>query len=139
MLSGSRTVYLNGEYVPETDARVSIFDRGFLFSDGVYEVTTVLGGKLIDFEAHSVRLRRSLDELDMVHPVNPEELLDIHRELVHLNKLEEGVIYLQITRGSAGDRSFMFPDPAKVITLHPTTCSILDIHAPSRNNDHFRA
>ena len=55
----TRTVYVNGEYLPETEARISIFDRGFLFADGVYEVTSVLGGKLIDFDGHAVRLERS--------------------------------------------------------------------------------
>ena len=61
----SRTVYVNGEYLPEEDAKISIFDRGFLMADAVYEVTSVLDGKLIDFEGHAVRLKRSLDELEM--------------------------------------------------------------------------
>ena len=64
-----RTVYVNGEYLPETEAKVSIFDRGFLMADGVYEVTSVLGGKLIDFDGHSARLDRSLTELDMRSPM----------------------------------------------------------------------
>jgi len=106
-----RTVYLNGEYMPETDATVSIFDRGFLMADGVYEVTSVLDGKLIDFEGHIVRLARSLDELDMCNPISKEDLLEVHRELVRVNEIDEGLIYLQITRGSAGDRDFAFPDP----------------------------
>ncbi|MBB3992545.1 D-alanine transaminase [Sulfitobacter undariae] len=106
-----RTVYLNGEYLPETEATVSIFDRGFLMADGVYEVTSVLDGKLIDFEGHIVRLARSLDELDMRNPISKEDLLEVHRELVRVNEIDEGLIYLQITRGSAGDRDFAFPDP----------------------------
>lgn len=110
----SRTVYVNGEYLPEEEAKVSIFDRGFLMSDGVYEVTSVLDGKLVDFEGHAKRLERSLTELDMAAPVDTDELLAIHRELVARNGIEEGMIYLQITRGSAGDRDFVFPDPAKV-------------------------
>jgi D-alanine transaminase len=61
----SRTVYVNGEYLPEEEAKVSVFDRGFLFADGVYEVTSVLGGKLIDFDGHAARLQRSLGELQM--------------------------------------------------------------------------
>ena len=106
-----RTVYVNGDYLPEDQAKVSIFDRGFLMADGVYEVTSVLGGKLIDFDGHAVRLTRSLKELDMANPVTKEELLAIHRELVTVNGIEDGMIYLQITRGSPGDRDFVFPDP----------------------------
>ncbi|MEL6682818.1 MAG: D-amino-acid transaminase [Pseudomonadota bacterium] len=106
-----RTVYVNGEYLPETEAKISIFDRGFLMADGVYEVTSVLDGKLIDFEGHSKRLERSLGELDMPHPACLPNLLEIHRELVKLNDVEEGLIYLQITRGAPDDRDFVFPDP----------------------------
>jgi len=109
-----RTVYVNGDYLPEDEARISIFDRGFLMADGVYEVTSVLGGKLIDFAGHAKRLERSLGELDMAAPVDMDELLEIHRELVSRNGIDEGMIYLQITRGSAGDRDFVFPDPEAV-------------------------
>ncbi|WP_170333872.1 D-amino-acid transaminase [Ruegeria arenilitoris] len=105
----TRTVYVNGEYLPETEAKVSIFDRGFLFADAVYEVTSVLDGKLIDFEGHAVRLKRSLDELEIDEPCTKEELLEIHRKLVELNGIEEGLIYLQVSRGSDGDRDFVFP------------------------------
>ena len=107
----SRTVYVNGEYLPEAEAKVSIFDRGFLMADGVYEVTSVLGGKLIDFDGHAKRLQRSLDELDMASPVSVEDLLGIHRELVRVNEIDEGLVYLQITRGAPDDRDFAFPDP----------------------------
>ena len=107
-----RTVYVNGEYLPEDQAKISIFDRGFLMADGVYEVTSVLDGKLIAFDGHIERLQRSMQELDMQAPATPEELLEIHRELVRLNDIDEGLIYLQVTRGSAGDRDFAFPDPA---------------------------
>ena len=107
----TRTVYVNGEYLPENEAKVSIFDRGFLMADGVYEVTSVLGGKLIDFDGHAVRLQRSLDELEMNNPISKEELLEVHRELVRVNEIDEGMIYLQITRGAPDDRDFVFPDP----------------------------
>ncbi|WP_299048560.1 D-amino-acid transaminase [uncultured Tateyamaria sp.] len=107
----TRTVYVNGEYLPETEAKVSIFDRGFLMADGVYEVTSVLDGKLIDFDGHAVRLQRSLDELEMQSPISKDDLLEVHRELVRLNGIEEGMIYLQITRGAPDDRDFVFPDP----------------------------
>ncbi len=110
----SRIVYVNGEFVPEDEAKVSIFDRGFLFADGVYEVTSVLDGKLVDFEGHSRRLERSLGELNMAAPVTIDELLAIHRELIVRNDLQEGAIYLQVTRGADVDRDFVFPDPEKV-------------------------
>jgi len=106
----TRTVYLNGDYLPETEARVSIFDRGFLMADGVYEVTSVLDGKLIDFAGHVKRLDRSLRELEMTSPIEEAELLAMHRELVRLNGIDQGMIYLQVTRGNPGDRSFLFPD-----------------------------
>jgi len=109
----SRTVYVNGAYLPEEEAKISIFDRGFLMADGVYEVTSVLDGKLIDFEGHARRLQRSLNELDMQSPVSMDELLEIHRELVAKNGIEEGLVYLQITRGAPADRDFVFPDPAE--------------------------
>lgn len=107
-----RIVYVNGVYVPEAEAKISIFDRGFLMSDAVYEVTSVLDGKLIAFDGHAERLGRSLSELDMAAPVGTDELLAIHRELVERNGIVDGLIYLQVSRGSAGDRDFEFPDPA---------------------------
>ena len=107
----SRTVYLNGAYVPEEDAKISIFDRGFLMADGVYEVTSVIDGKLIDFDGHTTRLDRSLRELDMENPISRDDLLEAHRELVRLNAIDEGLVYLQITRGAPNDRDFVFPDP----------------------------
>ncbi len=112
-----RTVYVNGDYLPETQATVSIFDRGFLMADGVYEVTSVLDGKLIDFAGHLARLERSLSELDMKKPAAFDNLLDIHRELVRVNEITDGLVYLQVTRGSDGDRDFVFPDPD---TTEPT-------------------
>ena len=105
----SRIVYVNGEYLPEEQAKVSIFDRGFLFADGVYEVTSVLGGKLIDFDGHARRLERSLGELEMTPPISHDDLLEVHRRLVEKNELDEGMIYLQITRGAPGDRDFAYP------------------------------
>lgn len=105
----TRTVYVNGDYLPETEAKVSVFDRGFLMADGVYEVTSVLGGKLIDFAGHCARLQRSLDELQLTNPHTAEEWLAIHRELVAKNGIDEGMVYLQVTRGNPGDRDFAFP------------------------------
>ena len=110
----SRIVYVNGHYMPEEDATISIFDRGFLMADGVYEVTSVLGGKLIDFAGHLARLERSLGELDMEMPMSADEMLEVHRKLVADNDIEDGLVYLQVTRGNAGDRDFVFPDAAEV-------------------------
>ena len=113
----SRIVYVNGEYLPEGEAKISIFDRGFLFADGVYEVTSVLDGKLIDFDGHAVRLERSLNELGMPNPISKDDLLEVHRKLVADNGITEGLVYLQITRGAPADRDFVFPDPE---TTKPT-------------------
>ncbi|SME89832.1 D-alanine transaminase [Tistlia consotensis] len=123
-----RQVYVNGRYLPEGEATVSVFDRGFLFADAVYEVTAVLDGKLVDFAGHLARLRRSLKELGMALELSDEELLAIHRELVRLNGIDEGLIYLQITRGNAGDRDFLFPDPAtpKTVVLFTQKKKLLD-------------
>ncbi|MBY2914338.1 D-amino-acid transaminase [Rhizobium leguminosarum] len=111
-----RQVYVNGDYLPETEARISVFDRGFLFADGVYEVTLVLDRKLVDFAGHMRRLRHSLGELDMAFALTNEKLLDIHRELIRRNDIEEGLVYLQVTRGAA-DRDFLFPADATPRTL----------------------
>ena len=107
----SRIVYVNGEYLPEEEAKISIFDRGFLMADGVYEVTPVMDGKLLDYPGHVARLHRSLDELQIANPVGDDELLKIHRELVRRNDLDEGLVYLQVTRGAA-DRDFVWPQDA---------------------------
>ncbi len=108
----SRIVYVNGDFVPEEDAKISVFDRGFLFADGVYEVTSVLDGKLVDFPGHMTRLGRSLSELQMDAPVSEGEMEAIHRRLIADNDLVEGMIYLQVTRGAA-DRDFAFPKDTK--------------------------
>lgn len=113
----TRTVYLNGEYLPEAEAKVSIFDRGFVMGDGVYEVTSVLQGKLLDFAGHLVRLTRSLTELGMTNPLTPNEWLAIHRKMVELNGIDEGIVYLQVTRGNAGDRDFAYPPEGTPLTI----------------------
>ena len=104
----SRIVYVNGDYLPEEDAKISVFDRGFLMADAVYEVTSVLDGKLVDYPGHVARLNRSLSELRMGRPVDDAELLAIHRELISRNAVAEGMVYLQVTRGAA-DRDFLWP------------------------------
>lgn len=105
----NRTVYLNGEWLPEDEAKVSIFDRGFLFADAVYEVTAIVDGKLFDCGSHFARLRRSLDTLGIAMPVSECTLLDAHKEIARRNEVTEGLIYLQISRG-VQDRNFLMPD-----------------------------
>ena len=113
----SRIVYVNGKYLPEEEASISIFDRGFLMADAVYEVTSVLDGKLLEFEGHLNRLKRSLSELDIPEPSVFNDLLEIHHKLVNDNQVEQGGVYLQVTRGVA-DRDFVYPkdvEPTLVI------------------------
>ncbi len=105
----SRTVYVDGQWLPEAEAKVSVFDRGYQFADAVYEVTAVIDGRLIDYPGHAARLDRSLAELRIPKPVPAERLLAIHREVAERNDLGEGLIYLQVSRGSA-DRDFLFAD-----------------------------
>ena len=109
----TRTVHINGDWLPEDQARVSVFDRGFLMADGVYEVTSVLDGRLIDFPGHLARLGRSLDALEIRNPHTDDEWLAIHRRMVADNAITEGLVYLQVTRGNPGDRDFVYP-PADV-------------------------
>ena len=108
----SRTVYVNGNYVPEEEAKISIFDRAFLFADGIYEVTAVIDGKLVDYEPHMERLHRSLGELDMAQPIPDAELKEMHEQLMARNNITEGLIYMQITRGVA-ERDFSYPKEAE--------------------------
>lgn len=107
----SRIVYVNGEYLPEEDAKISVFDRGFLFADGVYEVSAVIDGKLIDNEAHLARLKRSMSELKMTPPATGDEIIAIMEQMVERNGIDEGLVYLQVTRGAA-DRDFAMPTDA---------------------------
>ena len=109
-----RIVYLNGAFLPENEAHVSIFDRGFLFGDGIYEVTAVLDSKLIDSPLHMTRLERSVREIGGHLPISTDEIVAIEKRLVEDNKLTEGVIYLQYTRG-AEDRNFLYSE-----NLEPT-------------------
>lgn len=128
-----RTVYVNGEYLPENEAKVSIFDRGFLFADSIYEVTTVVNGKLVGFDSHMARLRRSLKELSMPSPADDEALLAMHRELVKRNEIDQGLVYIQITRGVA-DRNFYFPSEDTPTTLVAFTQNNKVLDTPALNN-----
>jgi branched-subunit amino acid aminotransferase/4-amino-4-deoxychorismate lyase len=104
-------VYVNGEYLPDRDAKVSVYDRGLLFSDGVYEVSVVLSGAMIDNGPHLRRLQRSLSELSIARPVTPlKEIEHIQKELIWQNQVIEGLVDLQVTGGAVvGQRGFHFP------------------------------
>lgn len=103
-----RIVYLNGEYVPKSAAKISVFDRGLLFSDAVYEVISVIGGRLIDLERHITRLERSLGELS----INAfADWSIVAQKLVADNGLREGLVYLQVSRGVMDERDYRWPAP----------------------------
>jgi D-alanine transaminase len=117
----TRTVYLNGAWLPETEARISIFDRGFTMGDAIYEVSCVMDGKLADYAPHAARMQRSARELRMRIPLDDEALLAAHRELVARNGLQEGMMYLQLSR-AASDRSFTFSraeDAPMTLVMYP--------------------
>ncbi len=111
-------VYLNGEYVPKSSANISIFDRGLLFSDAVYEVISVIDGRLIDMDRHVSRLERSLGELS----INAfADWTAISQYLVAENKLQEGLIYLQVSRGVMEEREYRWPAPDTAPTIFAFT------------------
>ena len=113
----SRIACVNGIFLPLENASVSVTDRGFLFGDGIYEVTAVLDGHLVDYAAHAARLARSLNEIGLACPVDAAALHGLHLEMIARNDLQEGVLYLQITRGPA-ERDFTFPEnPAPTLVM----------------------
>lgn len=107
-MTASRTVYLNGQFLPFEEARVPIMDRGFLFADGIYEVSAILDGKLVDNAAHLARLDRSLGEIGIRNPHDAAGWERLQTELVARNGVTEGLVYMQVTRGVA-ERDFAFP------------------------------
>ncbi|MDE2363507.1 MAG: D-amino-acid transaminase [Hyphomicrobiales bacterium] len=107
----SDIAYVDGAFVPRAEARVSIFDRGFLFADGIYEVCAVLDGRLVDNGPHLDRLARSVGAIELPLPVSREQIVEIERALVARNGVSEGLVYMQVTRGAA-DRDFAFPENA---------------------------
>ena len=114
----SRIAYVNGRYVPHGEAAVHIEDRGYQFADGVYEVTAVINGQLVDNDGHMVRLERSLGELDIAMPMSRAALEVVLKETVRRNGVRFGMVYIQITRGVA-PRNHPFPvnaRPALVVT-----------------------
>lgn len=102
----SRSAWIDGVFVPLAEARVSVMDRGFLFADGIYEVTAVLGGRLVDSAAHLARLERSAAALDIALPLAIAEIEAIERVLIARDALDEGTVYLQLTRGAV-ERDFL--------------------------------
>jgi len=124
----SRIAYVNGRYLPRALAAVSVEDRGFQFADGVYEVCEVKDGRLVDERRHMARLDRSLKELRMARPMAEAALSIVLRETVHRNRVRDGIVYVQITRGAAR-RDFPFPAGAKptlVVTARNSDTSQLE-------------
>ena len=132
----SRIVYVNGNYVPENEATVSVFDRGFVMADAIYEVTAVMDGKMIEFDCHMARMQRSLDELGIAYKVDYDEMLAIHREMIIRNNLVSGGIYIQITRGNPGDRDFLFEDGD---AISPTIVLFTQEKPDPRNNSNMES
>jgi D-alanine transaminase len=121
----ARIVYVNGAFVPFEQATIPIMDRGFLFADGIYEVSAVLNSRLVDNEAHLARLDRSLKEIRIPNPYTSEEWTQLEKELVRRNGLVEGVVYMEVTRGAA-ERDFAFPEdvqPTVVMFTQPKNIS----------------
>lgn len=115
----SRVAYVNGRYVPHQEAAVHVEDRGYQFADGVYEVCEVRAGRLIDERRHMERLQRSLKELRIAEPMTRSALGVILRETVKRNRVRDGIVYVQVTRGVA-PRDHAFPQagirPSIVVT-----------------------
>jgi D-alanine transaminase len=105
--------YVNGAFVPLSEAKVSVLDRGFLFADGIYEVSAVLDGKLIDNDSHLARLARSVGEIKLPLPETVARIKEIQRELITRNQLRDGLVYIQVTRGADVGRDFAFPKGVK--------------------------
>ena len=128
----SRVAYVNGRYVRHGEARVHVEDRGFQFADGVYEVWAVLGGRLADSDGHFTRLERSLAELRIATPMARPALEATLREVVRRNRILDGIVYLQVTRGAASrDHAFPHPDtrPTVVITAKNLDLAAADAKA----------
>jgi D-alanine transaminase len=105
----SRIAYVNGRYLPRSEAKVAVEDRGYQFADGVYEVCEVRGGHLVDERRHMARLDRSLGELRINRPMSPAALAVVLRETIRRNRVRDGIVYVQVSRGVAR-RDFPFPN-----------------------------
>ena len=107
---------MNGQFFSKKEASISVFDRGFLFSDSVYEVSAVIGGDLVDWQEHFARLIRSMDKLNLVNNFQEEDFYKIQKKLINQNELKEGLCYIQITRGF-GERDFNFGNKSFLPTV----------------------
>ncbi|HEY1931628.1 MAG TPA: D-amino-acid transaminase [Acetobacteraceae bacterium] len=116
----SRIAYVNGQYLPQRDASVNIEDRGYQFADGIYEVVHMHDGRFIDEDRHLDRLDRSLREIRLPQPMSRAALRHVLLEVAHRNRVREGLLYMQITRGVAR-RDHAFPSkpipPSVVVTI----------------------
>ena len=125
----SRIAYVNGRYVPQPDATVNVEDRGYQFADGVYEVLYMARGRFLDEDLHMARLERSLRELHIAEPMGRAALMAVLREVMRRNRLRDGLIYMQVTRGVAR-RDHAFPSkpvpPALVVTCRRTPAQPTD-------------
>jgi D-alanine transaminase len=122
-LALARIAYVNGRYIPHRDAVVHIEDRGYQFSDGVYEVCEIRGGRIVDERRHMERLTRSLAELRIAAPMSNAALAIVLRECVRRNRVRDGIVYLQVTRGVAR-RDHAFPPPGTVPSVVVTARSL---------------
>ncbi len=122
--------YVNGSFVPLAEAKVSILDRGFLFADGIYEVSAVLDGKLVDNASHLARLKRSVGEIALELPETVERIQDIQKELIARNNLVNGMVYLEVTRGADSGRDFAFPKGVRPTLIMFTAVKDI-VNAPS--------
>ena len=127
----SRLAYVNGRFLRQQEAGVSIEDRGYQLGDGIYEVWAVMGGRLADAEGHFARLERSLGELRIPMPMSRAALTIALRETVRRNRVRHGIVYLQVTRGAAR-RDHAFPNPPVAPTVVITARSINAAAAEAR-------
>lgn len=105
--------WLNGEFLPVEEARISPLDRGFLYGDGVYEVIPVYGGRIFEADAHLDRLDRSLEAISLESGMKREDWQEIFAGLIEQNRLHDAAIYLQVTRGTTDGRDHVFPQQAR--------------------------
>ena len=125
----SRVAYVNGRYLRHAEAQVHVEDRGYQFSDGVYEVILIKNGKMIDEEQHLERLKKSLSSLEINPPMKRAPMRHVMRELIKRNKFQNGIVYIQITRGvAARDHAFpKYSKPALVMTARPVSYTHLTL------------
>lgn len=128
-MNESDIVFLNGEFLPKDKAKISVFDRGFIFGDGIYEVVPVMNGKMVDKIEFWERFKRSLKEIALNFPYKDSEFESILNELIAKNALKEGGVYMQITRGVAS-RDFAFTKG-----LQPTIMAF--VYAANIQNNEF--